>query len=367
MKYVLICLFLTYAIRAAEKPDFTNLNKSPNLAEHWADFIAHQNEPTRNGDRRHSRLSNDPEQQLEHAHSIYTDLVMQLHTIEQEANQENPPKKLHDLELACRVIMQALLHNYSEGNKEALGQADKCTKIAAYLKLMQDPFWHVAVREMETKKQIAAPPAYSIDELEEHLQTDETQKDRLIKELLTRLEQQEQAQPVPSAATDELAIALAPYKKSPEEIFALMKKIIPDTQETRTRLTLSPKSITLYNNATIAAIHAEIQFLQMHDQHDYLHLEKAFGAVVLTYLTAHDNGHPSGLKDAEKIMNGGIMEAIIKWKQKHGISEALGFYSELWKQINNRKHGHHNVISTATASSSQASSSQASSSSSSSS
>ena len=100
----------------------------------------------------------------------------------------------------------------------------------------------------------------------------------------------------------------------------------------------------------------------MNDQHEYINLEKAFGAAVLTYLKAHDNGHPSGLKDAEKIMNGSVMEVILKWKQKHNMREPYAFYSDIWEQINIRKY-HHNENASSSSSSSSADASSSSSSS----
>lgn len=358
MKIIIVFLLFAGAIRADEEPNLTNRNQKPDLAEQCAEYIAQQSESKRSGDRRHNRLSDDPEQQLERASCMYSALVIQLHTIAQKINPESSASQLQQFELACRIIVQALLHSYTNGNKEALGQADTCTHVVAHIKLLQDPFWLNVLRETEAKKRDIAPSAYSIEEFDAHLQVDESKKDRLIKQLLTQLEAKQEhahahAHPISDPAADELYNELAPYKKNNEQILSVIAEILAKPQSTRVKLT--PKAIELFNGAVTSEISANLEFLRLKDKYAYPNLEQAFGAVALIYLQAHDNGHPRGLAEAEQIMNGGIMSAIVNWKKKYNVREPYAFYASIWEEINKRKHPHPDAHSSAASSSTSSS------------
>lgn len=331
MKNLICCVCITGTVYTAEIPPF---QRTPDMAEQWAQYTSKQSEGTI---RRRNKLNDDPEQQEEHTQSCYRDIIRQLHKIEQTIEDEISEKKLAELELACRVIAQALIHFHDAGNKKALEQADThALTLAARIKLMQDPFWSAILHNIAEKKKTALPPVYSIDELEQDLYIPESKKDRLIKLLLQQIEGKERpAQQFPAQAIEELSNALAPHKKTPEEIIALFSKI--EHPNPATRIQNMKMATTLFNGAVASEIQADIKFLHLHDKHEYLELEKAYGAVALLYLQAHDSGHPNGLMEAEKIMTGGVMESIITWKRRHNMKSALQQYTEIWKEINKRK------------------------------
>jgi hypothetical protein len=154
--------------------------------------------------------------------------------------------------------------------------------------------------------------------------------------LLKQLEEQEHSVVLCSTEEiEELSGALAPHRKKPEEIIALFSKIEP--QSPATRIKNKKMATDLYNGAVTSEIQANIKFLHLQDKHEYLGLEQAYGTVALLYLQAHDYGHPNGLAEAEKIMRGGIMDAIITWKTRHRMKSALEQFSNIWQEINIRK------------------------------
>lgn len=330
---IISCLYAT------DFPEFNKNSKDPDLAKQWADYITNTKKASGTDTHRRNRLNDDPEQQMEHDQKCYTDLITQLHTIQQKTNHKTSEKKLVQLELACRVITQALLHFYENGKEKALEHAEEIAlSIVARIKLLQDPFWRQITQEIETKK--TAPessiPSYSIHALEKNLPMQKSKKDRLIKLLLKQLEKKQCCEQITTEALEDLSRTLASYKKKPDELLSLLAKL--EHPAAQTRIKNSKKAIALFNGAVISEIQADIKFLHSHDKHEYPEFEKAYGAVALLYLQAHDYGHPSGLIEAEKIMLGGVMQTIINWKSRHRYKTALDQYSMIWKEINKRKY-----------------------------
>lgn len=340
MKNIIFCVCITGIIYPAEVPPFHHHKKSPDMAEQWAQYTSKQSEESQADTRRRNRLNDDPEQQEEHTQGCYYDTLRQLHKIEHAIAHKNNEKKLEEYELACRVIVQALIHFHDAGNKKALEQAEtRALALVARIKLMQDPFWHVVIQNIAQKKEPALAPVYSADELGQDLYIPESKKDRLIKLLLAQLEAKEHLTETFSAqAVEELSKALAPHRKKPEEIIAIFSKI--DQLNPVARIKNKKRAIELYNGAVTSEIQADIKFLHLKDKHEYLGLEQAYCTVALLYLQAHDYGHPNGLAEAEKIMLGGTMETIVRWKARHSKKDALEQYGEIWKEINTRKYSH---------------------------
>jgi hypothetical protein len=321
----------TYAVSILPTPE-----DKPTMAKLCSDYMLRQQEQnTQNGPIR-SRLNKDPEQQEEHAHDAYTDLIVQLHSIEKELPHTNCPEKLQQFERACRFIMTALLCAHAKENKDALVQIDNCIRIAAMAQLLQNSSWHTLIREFEARKNASSPSTYPIDAVESHLQVDETRKDRLIKELLKQLEARNANEiNVSKPAEDELITKLTPYKKKKKEIVSSIAKIEQLMLGFRTGG--QKKAAKHYNGAFISELSADANFLQSKDAHDYLLFEQTYGAVALLYIQAHDYGHPTALAAAERIMKSGIMRTIITWKAKHHIKNHLQHYGKIWHEINRRK------------------------------
>ena len=337
MKHVIVCFFVTGIIFGAEEPPFFNKKEAPGIADQWAKYTAQEESIPHSHGRRRNRLNDDPEQQEEHAQDCYQNVIAQLHTIEQAIEEKNTEKKLSELELACRVIAQALLHFHDQGNKKALEQADtRALALAARIKLMQDPFWHVIVHQISERKKTALPPTYSIEELEQDLYIPESTKDRLIKLLLEATQRIER---VSTEAIDELSSELAPHKQTPEEFLALLYKLEQPPLVTRIKED-KKTAIDLYNGAVISEIHAKLRFLHLENKHEYPELEQVFGSVALLYLDAYDHGHPKGLEEAISIMRGGIMDTIIRWKERHPIQHPYEYTSSIWEEINKRRFAH---------------------------
>lgn len=306
--------------------------------EQCAAYIAEQSDHATKEHRR-NRLQDDPEQQDQYMHDIFVSLNVQLGKIEKELEQENRPEKLDTLEKACRIIVQAFLYNHRQGNNAALSQAEVCTfHVVARIKLMQDPFWSTIISDILRKKIALTPPVYATQEIDVHLQADESKKDRLIKQLLKQLEELSHQQvDAPQEAFDELNHALRPYKKSKKELINLFLKL--DTEHEITRVKdVPPKAVKLYNGAVTSEIQAQAQFFHLKDKHQYPQLEQAYGSVALLYLKAYDAGHPKGLEEAEKIMNSGVIDTILTWKTRHRIAMPYAYIANIWEQINKRKH-----------------------------
>lgn len=332
MKYL---LFACATIYSGDKNPFDR-SSMPDLAAQWATFNAHSEQSPKKV--RRNRLSDDPEQIEEHKQECPAKLAAELRTIQQLLTDEVSQKKLEQLELACRVIAQAFMHFYDAHQGSQLQHCEPdVLEIAARIKLLQDSYWRTVSQEL-TERRKAAVPTYSIDELDQDLTIEQSKKDILIKLLLKKISEQETAQEIAKEIITDLARALRPYRKSHEEIITLINKL--EQPFAAKRVKLSKKAIATFNGAAISEIQTEIKFLQLKDKHEYLQLEKAYTSVALLYLQAHDQGHPSGLAEAEKIMTGGIMSTIISWKTRHRMDTALEQYTQVWQEINKRKHAH---------------------------
>lgn len=341
--FIAFTLCLLTAILYGNDIPFSKHEQASPLAQQWAAYVKRQ---TEGSTIRRNRLHDDPEQQKERDEEGCKQIVDELAKLKERALSEDEPKVLEQLELACRFIIQTFLRcNDKIDNSDATKNGLKILKLAAYIKLKQDPFWQLMQKKVMSMQQPTLSPtktiSYTATEFEHSLVTEETKKDHAIKILLHKIDTHDtEKSSLAPELVEELAKLLVRLKKSPEQILAIADNMRYPIGKTRIKSAREKKAIMLYNGAVASELKAHIRFTHIKDRQEYLEVEKLFGAVALLYLKAHDNGYPSALFEAEKIMNSDIMDTIISWKQNHHIDEPFGYYSKIWEQINIRKYGH---------------------------
>ncbi len=318
------------------------------LAEQYAAYIAGEKNVTRNKliideqdeDRRQNPLKDDPEQQREHSADMCARMDRHVHFI-QKAIQEGSGREALDVyEQACRVIIQTLLKELAFGNKGALGQAKKCVDVVAHIALLRNPFWAGVMQKVQANEQ-ANVVIYTAEDLDEQLSQNIPPSHARLLALLEQIQQEkEDLSHVHQDELDRLANQLKLDKQHITKRMMYLLDSLDVATQAGTKMFQPPiaqEAKDLYNQAAINEVKAIVQFKENRDKYVYLEFETAFRAVALTYLKAHDLGHPSALKDAEKLMNGDVMNKIINWKQKHKIEMALASYAAIWTEINYRK------------------------------
>lgn len=333
MKLVLYCLCFIGSFCSALAP-LTGKEEST-ISQQWANFVTRQT-MTEESTRSRSKLRDDPELQREHDHVCYQNIVSQLQTMKKEVTSEPSEKKLEELALACHVLA---MHFNANQDSQAAERIDDVIELAARIKLLQDPFWRMIVKNITERKKTFSLPSFSAEELDHDLCIQDSKKDTLIKILLQQYEEKELRPPTCSPeAFEQLSKALVSYKKSPEEIVALITGLeLPIS--TRTKET-EKKAKALYNGAAVSEITGNSKFLPLKSSSDFLNLEKAYTIAAFLYLQSYDLGHPNGLREAEKLISGSIMFTIVEWKEQNGFADAFKEYNEIRQEIYKRKYPH---------------------------
>lgn len=345
--YVSICALLAQSVLCAADEEIKKATQSADkgheLAEQCAAYIARKQLPKRSRriidhdeDRRQNPLHVDPEQQDEREASFLDDVLRHMQQIKEDVETKDEAH-LRQYERACRVIIQALLQEAARGKPDALQYAQNCLQLVAYIKLQQDPFWAVKLREVGLLHAVAAP-TYRPDQLDAHLGLERPTVDPAIDDLLAKIDSERS---IKVEITDEgLAdLEVSPFDKEiyAERLLAVLNAIDMGDATKMYQPPISKEAKDFYNQAAVNEVKAMVQFEHVHHKREYLDLETAFRAVALTYLKAHDAGHPSGLKDAEKLMASETMDAIIRWKQRKGFERATESFAAIWAEIGMRK------------------------------
>ncbi len=351
-RFVYTALFLHMFFAQTRCDDIHNMHNvhdgqaASRLAEQYAAYLTGQHEVARSrpiiddGDQRQNPLKDDPEQQREHSADMCARMDRHVHFIE-KAIQEGPEGEALDVyEQACRVIIKTLLKEVAHGNTEALGQVKKCVEVVAHIALLRDPFWALMLEKIKAHED-ANVVVYATEELDESLPQNMSASHARLLELIEQIEQEKKDfSDVQEDDLDALAKQLELGKKElAKRMLHLLDNFAAATQA-GTKMYQPPiaqKAKDLYNQAAINEVKTIVQFKENKKKRAYLEFEAAFRAIALTYMKAHDLGHPSALKDAEMLMNSGVMDKIVNWKQKHKLEAALDSYAAVWAEINKRK------------------------------